>query len=70
MEMLIFLQKPASNHDKQCQIKWDCKTLEVFARNHWKWKSGLRYLYGITKNQREGYRFYMAYTDRFQAASF
>ena len=36
MEMLIFLQKPASNHDQQCQIKWDCKTLEVFARNHGK----------------------------------
>ena len=25
MEMLIFLQKPTSSHDKKCQIKWDCK---------------------------------------------
>ena len=29
MEMLIFLQKSTNAHDKQCQIKWDCKTLEV-----------------------------------------
>ena len=54
MEMLIFSQKPTNNHDNQCQIKWDCRTLEDFTRSHWKCKSDHVTCRELQKEQREG----------------
>ena len=58
------------NHDKQCQIKWECKTLEIFTSRHRKLKSAHFTCKELQKKQREGYKSYKTYTDRFQAAIF